>query len=72
MLWQINNNFRRRHEWLGRKNLWGGFTGMGYDGVRIYEMRRLAEVLRALDIVERAVRDVIYGRIRVATAGVDK
>lgn len=43
---------------------------MGYDGVRIYEMRRLAEVLRALDIVERAVRDVIYGRIRVGTAGV--
>lgn len=37
---------------------------MGYDGVRIYESRRLAEVLRALDTVERAARDVIYGRTR--------
>jgi len=45
---------------------------MEYDGVRIYETRRLAEVLRVLDTVERAVRDVIYGRTRVAAAGVDE
>lgn len=51
----------------------GGFSGTGYDGVRIYETRRLAKVLRAVDTVERAAPDVIYGRTRgEAAAGVDE
>lgn len=33
-----------------------------HDGVRIYETRRLVGVLRALDTIERAARDIIYGR----------
>lgn len=46
---------------------------MGYDGVRIYETRRLVGVLRTPDTIERAARDVIYGRTcGVVAAGVDE
>lgn len=58
---------------MGGKSLRGGFSGIRYDGVRIYETRRLVEVLRALDIVERVAPDVIYGRTRgAAAAGIDE